>query len=175
MSDKQKESRKIDDDKVIELLEKNVSPKDIAQNQNVALSTIYRFIEKVSPKNKELERFKKNKATYLSDLNAKQHEILNLLYQDIIDTLREDIKSYSANEKRALIHSIQGGIGLISQEIREELGQGAQRVNQLTIIVEAAHRRDKQADTIDVTPEQEKQGRKKYAKQGYIPLPHKKS
>jgi transposase len=95
-----KNPRKFNEAKVLELREKGVSIPDIAKQEGVAASTIYRFLEAETDDYEKLERFRGNKVRILQQLQSRSAEIRLRILNSLSD---EDLGKFTTAEKKELL------------------------------------------------------------------------
>jgi predicted transcriptional regulator len=122
--------KSFNENKAKELLKKNVKVKDIAKMLDVHSTAIYNYRKEITEKKQELDKFRENRADYLTDINRDQVVAEKLVTKEFINTYNEEGKSpLSWNEKRAMLHTIQGGHGIIKQDERLERGQSTENIS----------------------------------------------
>lgn len=92
--------RKFNEAKVIELREKGLSIHDIAKQEGVAASTIYRFLDAQTEDFERLERFTGNKVRILQQLQSRSAEIRLRILESLSD---DDLDGFTTAEKKELL------------------------------------------------------------------------
>jgi lambda repressor-like predicted transcriptional regulator len=95
-----KKPRKFNEAKVLELREKGVSIPDIAKQEGVAPSTIYRFLEAETEDYQKLERFKSNKLRILQQLQSRKADVQLKILERLPD---EEIDKFTNSEKKEFL------------------------------------------------------------------------
>lgn len=128
--------RKINRKKVLDLHARGFSAPEIAQQQGVAHSTVWRFLERMKPEIGAVEEFKKNRADVLARIQAKSLDA----QERIIDTLNDGVLSaLTASQKSAMIIALNAQSGTAFDKERLERGQSSSNIAILTAMLEEAH------------------------------------
>jgi IS30 family transposase len=131
----QRKARKLDRAKVLELSEQGLSTADIAKHQQVAPSTIFRFLQQTQPERLALEAFKKERGDVFSRLSAKSLD----LQEKIIDTFDDGlVAALTPSQKSGLLMTLNVQAGTLYDKERLERGQSTHNVSLLgKMILEA--------------------------------------
>jgi len=133
---KQGKPRKLDRKKVLDLHTRGFSAPEIAQQQGVAHSTVWRFLERMKPEIKAIEEFKKNRADILARIQAKSLDA----QERIIDTLDEGLLSaLTPSQKSTMLIALNAQNGTLFDKERLERGQSSSNIAILTAMLEGAH------------------------------------
>jgi IS30 family transposase len=131
--------RKIDPKKVRALHRAGLNQSDIAKQQGVRQSTIWRFLQREKPEMEYLERFKTNRADEMANLQGKtiglQHEVLDSLHRD----LQEDRVSriLPVATKGNLLNALNNVQGTIFDKERLERGESTSNVSIISRMVDS--------------------------------------
>ena len=130
-----RKARKLDRDKVLELAEQGLKTIDIAKHQQVAPSTITRFLQQTEPDRLALDAFKKDRGDVFARLSMK-----SLGVQDrILDTFDESvITALKPSEKGSLIHQLGIAAAVLYDKERLEKNLSTANVGILGKIIVAA-------------------------------------
>jgi Homeodomain-like domain len=123
---KQGKPRKLDQQKVLDLHARGFSAPEIAQQQGVAHSTIWRFLERMRPELGAVDAFKNNRADVLARLQAK-----SLAAQErILDTLDDGLVSaLTPSQKSSLLIALNAQNGTLFDKERLERGQSVHNIS----------------------------------------------
>ena len=133
---KQGKPRKLDQKKVLDLHARGFSAPEIAQQQGVAHSTVWRFLERMKPEIVAVEEFKKKRADVLARIQAKSLDA----QERIIDTLDEGLLSaLTPSQKSAMLIALNAQSGTLYDKERLERGQSSHNLAILTAMLDCAH------------------------------------
>ena len=126
MKGTQRNARKLDRTKAVELAEQGLSTADIAQHQGVAPSTVFRFLQQTKSERYALKVFKKERGDVFARLAAKS---LNL-QEAIVDSLDESVVSaLKPHEKGSLLHALNIQAETLYDKERLERGQSTENLS----------------------------------------------
>lgn len=129
-------ARKIDRKKVLDLHARGFTAPEIAQQQGVAHSTVWRFLERMKPELGAVEAFKKGRADVFARIQAKSLDT----QERIIDTLDDvSLGALTPSQKSGLIIALNAQAGTLFDKERLERGQSSHNVSIITAMLDAAH------------------------------------
>lgn len=128
-------NRKYNRKRVIELAEQGISGELIAKDQNVAPSTISRFLASVRPQIETSRHYSNIKADVLNLSQLKKQTIEDIIIQSWIEK-PELILSQDVRCQKEVLHTLQGGKTYDHQAQRLESGQSTQNH---AVIVDMIH------------------------------------
>lgn len=129
---RQRKSRKINPEKVIELAETGLTPSDIARHQAVSPSTITRFLEHFHLDSDALEQYTKHRADALSWMQGKNLEIQRKLIErldGLVDTLK-------VPQISGLMFALNTQHGTLFDKERLERGQSTANISMISRMVD---------------------------------------
>lgn len=125
--------RKLDQKRVLDLHARGFSAPEIAQQQGVAHSTVWRFLERMKPEIGAVENFKKNRADVLARIQAKSLDA----QERIIDTLNEGLVSaLTPSQKGSLLIALNAQNGTLFDKERLERGESVQNISVLSRLID---------------------------------------
>lgn len=131
---KEGKPRKIDRKKVMDLHARGFSAPEIARQQGVAHSTVWRFLERMKPELGAVEEFKKTRADVLARIQAKSWDA----QERIIDTLNDDVVSaLTPSQKSSMIIALNVQSGTAFDKERMERGQSVANISMVSRMVDA--------------------------------------
>lgn len=141
-------ARKLDRKKVLDLHQRGFSNPEIAQQQGVAPTTVWRFLQQTKPERQALETFKASRADVLARLQAKSLDA----QERILDTLDDGmIVALTPSQKSGLLMSLNAQSGTVFDKERLERGQSTANVSLIGKMMgaafEAVHTPVKKKDT----------------------------
>lgn len=129
--------RKLDQKKVLDMHARGFSTSEIAQQQAVAHSTVWRFLERMKPEIGAVEEFKKTRADVLARIQAKSLDA----QERIIDSLDEGlVAALTPSQKSSLLIALNAQHGTAFDKERLERGQSTQNHSLVTQILQSAVR-----------------------------------
>ena len=84
----QRIARKLDREKVQDLAARGLSTADIAKHQNVASTTVWRFLRQLKPQQQQLDQFLNRRADCLAQLHGQALDV----QERVLDRMREDLE-----------------------------------------------------------------------------------
>ncbi|MBU0959138.1 MAG: hypothetical protein KKB31_04290 [Nanoarchaeota archaeon] len=102
------DNRKYDRKRVVALSQHGITPSLIAKDQNVAVSTITRYLQRVGEKYEKLQLFSKEKINCLLDSQLKSHTIEDMIKENWINNPGM-VLTQDAEVQNKIIHTLQGG------------------------------------------------------------------
>ena len=156
----QRKARKLDRKKVVELRAKGLSTEEIAKHQGVALSTVWRFLQRTAPERQALETFKSNRADEFANLQGKamdvQHRVLDCMKADLEE--KAIANALSPSQKTQYLNAAAMVCGIGFDKERLERGESTSNISlvsrMIDMSVSSVHKRKAGLDT-------SKTGRKK--------------
>lgn len=133
---KPRKHRKLDPGKVEELREKGLTIGDIAKHQDVAESTVYRYLVDYTGRKERLEQAKNNMAGLLMQSIADNMELAHLIRQDIKENWNTYQKEADLRLKKEWLIAVEGGRHYNYLDYRLETDQSTE--NQ-AVLVSAIH------------------------------------
>lgn len=128
--------RKLDQKRVLDLHARGFSAQEIAKQQQVAHSTVWRFLERMKPEIGAVEEFKKNRADVLARIQAKSLDA----QERILDTLDDGLLSaLTPSQKSAMLIALNAQNGTLYDKERLERGQSSHNLAILTAMLDDAH------------------------------------
>ncbi len=125
--------RKLDRKKVMDLHARGFSAPEIAQQQGVAHSTVWRFLERMKPEIGAVEEFKKNRADVLARLQAKSLDA----QERIIDTLDDGLlTALTPSQKSSMLIALNAQHGTLFDKERLDRGQSVQNISILSRMID---------------------------------------
>jgi IS30 family transposase len=124
----QRKARKLDRAKVLDLAEQGLSTSDIAKHQQVAPSTIFRFLQQTQPERLAIEAFKKERGDVFARLSAKSLD----LQEKIVDTFDDSlIAALTPSQKSGLLMTLNVQSGTLYDKERLERNLSTENVGVL--------------------------------------------
>ena len=134
----QRKARKLDRAKATEQAGRGMTTPEIAQLQNLAPSTVFRFLRQSTPEREALEVFKKERGDVFARLAAKSLSVQERIVDTFDDAL---INALPVHQKGSLLHTLAVSAGILFDKERLERGQSSQNLAVLgRLIVEAESR-----------------------------------
>lgn len=131
----QRTARKLNRTKALRQARRGMSNPEIATQQGVAASTVFRFMQRMQPERQALESFKAQRADVLARLQAKsldaQERILDTLDDAVIGTL-------TPSQKSGLLMALNAQHGTSFDKERMERGQSVANVSIITSMLNTA-------------------------------------
>lgn len=142
-------ARKLDRKKALDLHQRGFSNPEIAQNQGVATTTVWRFLQQTKPERQALETFKANRADVLARLQAKSLDA----QERILDTLDDGmVAALTPSQKSGLLMSLNAQSGTVFDKERMERGQSSHNISiigkMMGSALDSAHTPLKKNDTV---------------------------
>lgn len=126
MKRNERKPRKINSKKVMDLHARGFSAPEIARQQGVAHSTVWRFLERMKPEIGAVEAFKKNRADVFARLQAKSLDA----QERIIDTLDDGVvAALTPSQKSSMLIALNVQSGTAFDKERIERGQSVQNIS----------------------------------------------
>jgi IS30 family transposase len=120
-----RKARKLDRGKVLELAEQGLSTSDIAKHQQVAPSTIFRFLQQTQPERLAIEAFKKERGDVFARLSAKSLD----LQEKIVDTFDDAlVAALTPSQKSGLLMTLNVQSGTLYDKERLERNLSTENV-----------------------------------------------
>ncbi|MDI3462766.1 MAG: hypothetical protein OJF50_001587 [Nitrospira sp.] len=130
---KEGKARKLDRKKVLDLHARGFSASEIAQQQGVAHSTVWRFLERMKPEIGAVEIFKQNRADVLARIQAKSLDA----QERIIDTLDDGLlAALTPSQKSSMLMALNAQSGTAFDKERLERGQSTANINTLSRMID---------------------------------------
>ena len=130
----QRKARKLDREKVLDLRARGFSATEIAKQQGVAHSTVWRFLRQTEPERQAVEHFKQNRADVLARLQAKSLDA----QERIIDTLDDGIISaLTPSQKSGLLIALNAQSGTVYDKERLERGESTSNISVLSRMLDS--------------------------------------
>jgi IS30 family transposase len=111
---------KLDRQKVLDLHRRGFSNSEIAKQQAVVPSTIWRFLQQTKPERRALESFKAHRADILAQIQAKSLDLQGRILDSIGDGVIEAMKPH---QKSGMIFALNAQHGTSFDKERLERGQ----------------------------------------------------
>lgn len=116
----QRTARKLNRAKALQQADRGMSNPEIAKQQGVASSTVFRFMQRIKPERQALEQFKAHRADVLARLQAKSLDA----QERILDTLDDGvIVALTPSQKSGLLMALNAQHGTSFDKERLERGQ----------------------------------------------------
>jgi len=116
----QRTARKLDQSKALEQAKRGLSNPEIAKQQGVASSTVFRFMQRQKPERHAVEQFRAGRADVLARLQAKSLDA----QERILDTLDDGvIGALTPSQKTGLLMALNAQHGTSFDKERLERGQ----------------------------------------------------
>lgn len=132
---KQGTPRKLDQKKVLDMHARGFSAPEIAQQQGVAHSTVWRFLERMKPEIGAIEEFKKTRPEVLARIQAKSLDA----QERIIDTLDDGlVGALKPGQKTGLLIALNTINGTAFDKERLERGQSTANHSIVTKMLSSA-------------------------------------
>ncbi len=131
MTNQRKEGkpRKLDRKKVLDLHARGFSAPEIAQQQGVAHSTVWRFLERMKPEIVAVESFKTHRADVLARIQAKSLDA----QERIIDTLDDGLlAALTPSQKSSMLMALNAQSGTAFDKERLERGQSTANISTIS-------------------------------------------
>ena len=130
---KEGKARKLDRKKVLDLHARGFSAPEIAQQQGVAHSTVWRFLERMKPEIGAVEMFKQNRADVLARIQAKSLDA----QERIIDTLDDGLlAALTPSQKSSMLMALNAQSGTAFDKERLERGQSSVNISTISKMVD---------------------------------------
>lgn len=135
----QRKPRKLDRKKVLALQARGFTTPEIAKQQGVAPSTVWRFLQQTEPERVALEQFKSQRADQLAKLQGKaikvQHLALDRLRADLQDDRLSSALSPTAKTQYLNAATVAGGTSFDKERL--ERGQSTANISTITKMINA--------------------------------------
>lgn len=132
---KESRSRKLDREKVMDMHARGLSAPEIAAQQGVAHSTVWRFLERMKPEKQAVEEFKNNRADALARIQVKSLDA----QERIIDTLNEGlVAALTPSQKSSMLIALNAQHGTLFDKERMERGQSVQNISVMSRMIDTA-------------------------------------
>jgi len=118
-------ARKINRKRVIELIDQGVSVPVVAASQQVAPTTIYRFLEKIDKEKQSLIKYKSGRADHKALLQLKTEDKIHIIMETITD---DSVKAMSDSSKKGFLDVLNNISGTAYDKERLERGQSTQNI-----------------------------------------------
>lgn len=122
----QRTSRRLNRKTALDLNQRGFTNPEIARQQGVATSTVWRFLQQTKPEKQALEQFKTNRADVLARLQAMsldaQERIIKTLDDGVVGAL-------TASQKSGLLMSLNAQAGTSFDKERLQRGQSTQNIS----------------------------------------------
>ena len=116
----QRTARKLNRAKALQQASRGMSNPEIAKQQGVASSTVFRFMQRIKPERQAVEQFKAGRADVLARLQAKSLDA----QERILDTLDDGvIGALTPSQKTGLLMALNAQHGTSFDKERLERGQ----------------------------------------------------
>lgn len=126
--------RKLDQKKVLDLHSRGFSATEIATQQGVAHSTVWRFLERMKPELGAVEAFKNNRADVLARLQAKSLDAQERILDSLDDGL---VSALTPSQKSSLLIALNAQNGTLFDKERLERGQSVQNISVISRMLDA--------------------------------------
>lgn len=145
--------RKVDPVKLREYIVRGLRDYEIRALMDIDQSTLWRNKVKFNLVNLQTKAYKENKAAIVEADQMKALEIMDLIKAGYDE---DKVNAMSDHDKRALLHTLQGGIGITDNIIRLERGQATEIIDkyQYDKSIEELQREIEELEgkTINITP-----------------------
>jgi hypothetical protein len=126
---KEGKARKLDRKKVLDLHARGFSAPEIAQQQGVAHSTVWRFLERMKPEIGAVESFKTHRADVLARIQAKSLDA----QERIIDTLDDGLlAALTPSQKSSMLIALNAQSGTAFDKERLERGHSTANISTIS-------------------------------------------
>lgn len=133
---KECKSRKLDRQKVLDLHARGFTAPEIAHQQGVNHSTVWRFLERMKPEIGAVEVFKKGRADVLARIQAKSLDA----QERIIDTMNDVfVSALTPGQKSGMLIALNAQHGTLFDKERLERGQSTSNAAIITAMLDNAH------------------------------------
>ena len=128
----QRTARKLNRPKALEQAKRGLSNPEIAKQQGVASSTVFRFMQRMRPEQQAVEQFKAGRADVLARLQAKSLDA----QERILDTLDDGvIGAITVSQKTGLLMALDAQHGTLFDKERLERGQSTSNQSIMTTML----------------------------------------
>lgn len=132
---KESRPRKLDQKKVLDMHARGFSAPEIAQQQGVAHSTVWRFLERMKPEIGAVEEFKRTRPDVLARIQAKSLDA----QERILDTLGEGlVAALTPSQKSSMLIALNAQHGTLFDKERMERGQSVQNISVISRMINSA-------------------------------------
>lgn len=128
----QRSARKLDRKAALEQRARGLSNKEIAGLQDVATSTVRRFLDRMEPERAAVEEFKSGRADALARIQGKALDLQERLIDSIDDGV---LQTLLPHQKNGLLVSVNTVFGTAYDKERMERGKSTQNVGVLARIM----------------------------------------
>lgn len=133
---KECKSRKLDRQKVLDMHARGFSAPEIAHQQGVNHSTVWRFLERMKPELGAVEVFKKGRADVLARIQVKSLDA----QERIIDTMNDVfVAALTPSQKSGMLIALNAQHGTLFDKERLERGQSTSNAAIITAMLDNAH------------------------------------
>ncbi|MCS6304901.1 MAG: helix-turn-helix domain-containing protein [Nitrospira sp.] len=130
---KEGKARKLNRKQVLDLHARGFSAPEIAQQQGVAHSTVWRFLERMKPEIGAVEIFKQNRADVLARIQAKSLDA----QERIIDTLDDGLlAALTPSQKSSMLIALNAQSGTAFDKERLERGQSTANISTISRMID---------------------------------------
>ena len=120
--------RKLDREKVKDLAAQGLSTADIAKHQNVASTTVWRFLRQLKPQQQQLDYFKDRRADCLAQIQGKSLDVQELVLESMRQELEADVitRALSSTAKARFLQAavIAGGVSYDKERLERGRSTG---------------------------------------------------
>jgi len=126
-------SRKLNRARALEQASRGLSNPEIARQQGVNKSTVFRFMQREKPQRQAVELFKLRRADILARIQAKSLDV----QEQILDTLDDVVSALTPSQKSGLIMSLNAQHGTAFDKERLQRGQSTSNQSIISRLVDA--------------------------------------
>ena len=128
------DNRRYDRKRVVRLAELGVPPSLIAKDQDVAISTVTRYLDKVAPQLRDIAKYTTIKADTLALSQLRKQTVEDMIVSHWLDN-PELILSQDIPRQKDIIHTMQGGRYYDQQMERLERGQSTTNISEIIGVI----------------------------------------
>ncbi len=134
---KPRKSRKLDEEKVVQLREQGLTITDIAQHQEVNPSTVWRFLEAVKPHEQALARYQQDRGNVFTLVHAETIDAQRLAIRRLRDDLEDDalMAATKPTVKAGIVRDLAVSAGVTYDKERLERGQSTDNIETISKLI----------------------------------------
>ena len=132
---RQRQSRKLNRDAVTAMHAQGMGIPEIAKQQDVDHSTVWRFLKETKPEREALEAFKRNRADLLAKLQAKAGDVMHRIIERMDDAF---VYALKPSEMNGALQSLNIVAGTAFDKERLDRGQSTANHSILTKVLNGA-------------------------------------
>ena len=130
----QRTARKLNRAKALQQAARGMSNPEIAKQQGVDKSTVFRFMQRMQPEQQAVDQFKAGRADVLARLQAKSLDAQERILDSLDDRV---VKTLTPSQKSGLLMALNAQHGTSFDKERMERGQSVANVSILTSMLNA--------------------------------------